>query len=358
MADVQLRQITKRFGPVEVCRGIDLDIADGEFVTLLGPSGCGKTTTLHLIAGLEDPTSGEIVMGGHSVNLLTPFERDVAMVFQNYALYPHMSVAENIGFTLKLRGVAKSEIRRRVASIAEMLELSAVLARLPAQLSGGQQQRVAIGRAMIRQPRVYLFDKPFSNLDAALRVRMRSEIKLLHQQLRVTSVFVTHDQEEALSISDRIAVMREGRIEQFGTPEEIYVRPLTQYVARFIGTPQIDFLIGQIASSEDGAAFRVGEVAFNLPASTQRRLDSVSALQLGVRPEHVFLSDRGAPAVVEIVQPVGPSTFVTLVWNGGKLTARVPGMVGYRPGDAVQFSVETRHLMYFDQDTGQRVDLA
>src|SRR5882672_8132859 len=249
MADIQLRQITKRFGPVEVCRGIDLDIADGEFVTLLGPSGCGKTTTLHLIAGLEDPTSGEIVMGGQSVNFLTPFERDVAMVFQNYALYPHMSVAENIGFTLKLRGVA---------TIAEMLELSAVLARLPAQLSGGQQQRVAIGRAMIRQPQVYLFDEPFSNLDAALRVRMRSEIKLLHQQLRVTSVFVTHDQEEALSISDRVAVMREGRIEQFGTPEEIYVRPMTQYVARFIGTPQIDFLAGQITAGEDGVVFRVG----------------------------------------------------------------------------------------------------
>jgi multiple sugar transport system ATP-binding protein len=358
MADVQLRQITKRFGPVEVCRGIDLDIADGEFVTLLGPSGCGKTTTLHLIAGLEDPTSGEIVMGGQSVNLLTPFERDVAMVFQNYALYPHMSVAENIGFTLKLRGVAKGEIRRRVATIAEMLELSAVLARLPAQLSGGQQQRVAIGRAMIRQPQVYLFDEPFSNLDAALRVRMRSEIKLLHQQLRVTSVFVTHDQEEALSISDRVAVMREGRIEQFGTPEEIYVRPMTQYVARFIGTPQIDFLAGQITAGEDGVVFRVGEALFELPGHVERQVASGTVFELGVRPEHVLLSDRGSAAAVEIVQPVGPSTFVTLAWNGGKLTARVPGMVGYRRGDAVQFSVETRHLMYFNQETGQRVDLA
>jgi multiple sugar transport system ATP-binding protein len=356
MADIQLKQITKRFGPVEVCRGIDLAIADGEFVTLLGPSGCGKTTTLHLIAGLEDPTSGEIHMAGRVVNDLTPFERDVAMVFQNYALYPHMTVAENIGFTLKLRGVAKSEIRHRVTTIAEMLELAAVLARLPAQLSGGQQQRVAIGRAMIRQPQVYLFDEPFSNLDAALRVRMRSEIKLLHQQLRVTSVFVTHDQEEALSISDRIAVMRDGRIEQFGTPEEVYVRPLTQYVARFIGTPQIDFLRGQVIAPDEGAAFRVGETAFSLSAVAANMLKPGAVLELGVRPEHVLLSDIGAPALVEIVQPVGPSTFVTLVWNGGKLIARVPGMAALKAGDKVHFSVEPRHLMLFDQANGQRVD--
>ena len=357
MADVQLRQITKRFGSVEVCRGIDLDIADGEFVTLLGPSGCGKTTTLNLMAGLEDPTTGEILMGGQLVNLLTPFERDVAMVFQNYALYPHMSVAENIGFTLKLRGVAKPEMRRRVSAIAEMLELSGVLDRLPAQLSGGQQQRVAIGRAMIRQPQVYLFDEPFSNLDAALRVRMRAEIKLLHQQLRVTSVFVTHDQEEALSISDRIAVMRAGRIEQIGTPEEIYVRPKTQYVARFIGTPQIDFMAGQTAADERGAIFRVGEATFNLPADLERRLAPGYTLELGVRPEHVVLSESGVAAVVEIVQPVGPSTFVTLKWNGGQLTARVPGLAHYRPGDTVQFRVEIGHLMLFDQITGLRVDL-
>jgi multiple sugar transport system ATP-binding protein len=358
MADVELKEVTKRFGTVEVCRGINLSISDGEFVTLLGPSGCGKTTTLHLVAGLEDPTSGEIHMSGRLVNALTPFERDVAMVFQNYALYPHMKVAENIGFTLKLRGVAAGEIRRRVAAIAEMLELTAVLDRLPAQLSGGQQQRVAIGRAMIRQPKVYLFDEPFSNLDAALRVKMRSEIKLLHLQLRVTSVFVTHDQEEALSISDRIAVMREGRIEQIGTPEEVYVRPLTQYVARFIGTPQIDFLAGDVVATADQAVFRIGEADFSLPPAAARRLATGTLLEVGVRPEHVLLSDRGISAAIEIVQPVGPSTFVTLVWKGGRLTARVPGMAGHRPGDKVRFTVEPRHLMFFDRASGWRIDMA
>jgi multiple sugar transport system ATP-binding protein len=356
MSDIELKKVSKRFGQVDVCRQIEIAIADGEFVTLLGPSGCGKTTTLHLIAGLEDPSAGEILMGGRVVNDLTPFERDVAMVFQNYALYPHMTVAENIGFTLKLRRVKAGEIERRVSAIAEILELSTVLARLPAQLSGGQQQRVAIGRAMIRQPQVYLFDEPFSNLDAALRVRMRSEIKLLHQQLRVTSVFVTHDQEEALSISDRVAVMHEGRIEQFGTPEDVYVRPSSQYVARFIGTPQIDFLKGQVRVEDGRASFCVGDVAFGLPGNLARILSPASSFELGIRPEHVRLDDRGAPALVEIVQPVGPSTFVTLVWSGGKLTARVPGMVGYRAGDTVRFSVDPQHVMFFDQANGQRID--
>jgi ABC-type sugar transport system ATPase subunit len=216
MAEVELRAITKSFGKVAVCKGVDLQVGDGEFVTLLGPSGCGKTTTLNLVAGLEDASAGDILIGGRRVNDLTPFERDVAMVFQNYALYPHMTVAENIGFTLRLRGIAREAMRQRVAAVANSLELAPVLDRLPAQLSGGQQQRVALGRAIIREPQVFLFDEPFSNLDAGLRIKMRAEVKELHQRLGVTSIFVTHDQEEALSLSDRVAVMREGRVEHSG----------------------------------------------------------------------------------------------------------------------------------------------
>ncbi len=234
-------------------------------MTLLGPSGCGKTTTLNIIAGLEEVTSGEVRIGGRAVNDLGPFERDVAMVFQNYALYPHMTVAENIGFTLRLRKRPREEIRARVGQVAATLELEHLLERLPRELSGGQQQRVALGRALIREPAVFLFDEPFSNLDAALRVRMRSEIKELHQRLRVTSVFVTHDQEEAMSISDRVAIMRAGRVEQVGTPEEVYARPVSTYVARFVGSPQMELLSGELLRTDGSARYHVGEVSFPVP---------------------------------------------------------------------------------------------
>ena len=239
--------MSKRFGSVLACSEVDLHISDGEFVTLLGPSGCGKTTTLNVLAGLEQATSGEVRIGGRVVNDLGPYERDVAMVFQDYALYPHMTVGENIGFTLRLRKRPRSEIATRVAAVAETLELTQLLHRLPRELSGGQQQRVALGRALIREPAVFLFDEPFSNLDATLRVRMRGEIKQLHQRLGVTSVFVTHDQEEAMSISDRVVVMRAGRVEQVGTPEDVYARPASRYVARFVGSPQVEILEGSAA---------------------------------------------------------------------------------------------------------------
>ena len=239
MPHIALRNVSKSYGPVEVCRDINLDVANGEFVTLLGSSGCGKTTILNMIAGLDEVSAGDILMDGRRVNDLEPIDRDVAMVFQNYALYPHMTVARNIGFTLKLKGVPEAEIAARVKAAAEALDLAHLLDRYPAQLSGGQQQRVAIGRAIVRAPKVFLFDEPFSNLDAALRHRMRAEVKELHARLGVTSIFVTHDQEEALSISDRIAILRKGVVEQYGTPEEIYAAPATTYVARFIGNPQI-----------------------------------------------------------------------------------------------------------------------
>ena len=355
MAEIELRRLVKRFGQVEVVRSVDLKIAHGEFVTLLGPSGCGKTTTLNMVAGVEEVSAGEILMNGKVVNELTPFQRDIAMVFQNYALYPHMTVAGNIGFTLRLQRLPKAEIRRKVAIIAEALELTHVIDRLPSQLSGGQQQRVAIGRAMIREPQAFLFDEPFSNLDAALRLRLRAEVKLLHQRLGATSLFVTHDQEEALSLADRIAVMRQGEVEQYGTPEEIYSRPRTRYVASFIGSPPIDFIAGRVEQDGATSAFQAGSVSFRLTSATAGLLAGTREVELAVRSEHVLVGERGEPAKVELVQPVGPASFVTLGWDGGTITARVPGMSRLRPGQTVCFSIEPEHLMFFDKANDRRV---
>jgi multiple sugar transport system ATP-binding protein len=349
---VELRRVSKSFGHHPVCRDINLAVREGEFVTLLGSSGCGKTTTLNIIAGLEDASAGDILMNGQRVNELSPVQRDVAMVFQNYALYPHMTVAQNIGFTLKMRKLRPAEIRSRVERVAQFLELSALLNRLPAQLSGGQQQRVAIGRALVREPRVFLFDEPFSNLDAGLRVRMRVEVKELHQRLGVTSIFVTHDQEEAMSISDRIAVMNLGVIEQFGTPEEIYNRPATRYVASFIGNPRIELYAGRMEQTPGGMACRIGAVVVPLNG---RGVAGGLDVDVGVRPEHVRIGDRGFPAIVRLVQPVGPATHVTLDWEGGSLTASVPGFVRLDHGSAVKAEIDPAHLLVFDRKTGKRL---
>jgi multiple sugar transport system ATP-binding protein len=355
MAHVELTNITKCYGPTTVCHDVTLTIDEGEFVTLLGSSGCGKTTMLNLIAGLDDPTSGEIRMGGRRVNELSPVQRDIAMVFQNYALYPHMTVAENIGFTLRLRGMQKSAIRARVEAVAASIELSHLLERLPSQLSGGQQQRVAIGRALVREPRVFLFDEPFSNLDAALRMRMRAEVKELHQRLGVTSIFVTHDQEEAMSISDRIAVMNKGRVEQVGTPEEIYASPTTRYVATFIGSPQIDLFRGQIEREGDEAFCRAGSVRLHLPSRVAAGAAHGVAVDVGIRAEYVSLVDHGIPARVRLVQPVGPSTHVTLDWEGGTLVARLNGFARVEPGVQAQFALDVEHLLLFDCEHGHRI---
>jgi ABC-type sugar transport system ATPase subunit len=358
MADVQLVGVTKRFGAVTAVDEVDLQIADGEFVTLLGPSGCGKTTTLNMIAGLEEVSAGEIRMGGRVVNDLSPFERDVAMVFQNYALYPHMTVGENIGFTLRLRKRPRAEIQGRVGRVADMLELGQLLDRLPRELSGGQQQRVALGRAVIREPAVFLFDEPFSNLDAALRIKMRGEIKELHQRLGVTSVFVTHDQEEALSISDRIAVYRAGRIEQVGTPEDVYARPASRYVARFIGSPQMDILAGDLVGAAVGVAggapgYRLGSAVFAVPPG----LDVEGPVDMGIRPEHVHLGGEGVPARVRIVQPIGPATHVTVEWDGGTATARVGGIGRLAPDDPIHVSFDPAGMVFFDRETGRRIEV-
>ena len=355
MADVELLGITKAFGAIEACKDVDLRIENGELVTLLGPSGCGKTTTLNIIAGLEEATSGEVRIGGRLVNDLGPFERDVAMVFQNYALYPHMSVAENIGFTLRLRKRPRDEIAKRVREVAETLELGQLLDRLPRELSGGQQQRVALGRALIREPAVFLFDEPFSNLDATLRVRMRGEIKELHQRLGVTSVFVTHDQEEAMSISDRVAIMRLGRVEQVGTPEEVYARPRSTYVARFVGSPQMDILQGAFERAEGETRFRVGEAAFTVPRGVAE-VAAGRAVDLGIRPEHVQLGAAGAPTLVRVVQPLGPMTYVTVGWDAGSLTARLPGMTQHEAGQEVMVSLAAEHLLLFERETGRRIE--
>ncbi|MEI6688192.1 MAG: ABC transporter ATP-binding protein [Thermoleophilia bacterium] len=356
MAEIELIGVEKRYGDVVVCSDVNLHIGDGEFLTLLGPSGCGKTTTLNMTAGLDEVTAGEIRMNGQVVNDLTPFERDVAMVFQNYALYPHMTVADNIGFTLKLRKFKKDEIKRRVDDVAEVLELSHVLDRLPRELSGGQQQRVALGRAVIRQPQVFLFDEPFSNLDAALRMRMRVEVKAMHQRLGITSIFVTHDQEEALSLSDRIAIMNGGKIEQIGTPEDVYSRPCSTYVARFIGSPQMDIMVGSIEDRGGRATYSVGSTSFEIPAGAAP--STHGAVDLGVRSEHIRIGQGGTPLKVIVVQPLGSETYVTLgdadlTFN---LTARVPGMARYTPGDLLDVSFDPEGLLFFDRESGRRIE--
>jgi ABC-type sugar transport system ATPase subunit len=357
MPHIKLIDVSKSYGSVQVCKNVSLEIRDREFVTLLGSSGCGKTTTLNMIGGLDEVTSGDILMDGNRVNDLEPIDRDVAMVFQNYALYPHMTVAQNIGFNLKLKGVAAGEIAQRVKATAAALDLAHLLERYPSQLSGGQQQRVAIGRAIIREPKVFLFDEPFSNLDAALRNRMRGEVKDLHSRLGVTSIFVTHDQEEALSISDRIAVMRAGAIEQFGTPEDVYARPATAYVAQFIGHPQVEIVSARLATSGSDQYAVCGEARFPLDsrqASTLARLKN--GFQLTIRPEHVRLSDTGVPVTVRDVQPVGPSTTVLLEWNGGAMLARLPGIARLTPGAKVHVSVDTGNLMFFEPENGRRIE--
>ncbi|MBZ9994315.1 ABC transporter ATP-binding protein [Mesorhizobium sp. BH1-1-4] len=354
MTDITLKEVSKRFGSVQVCHNIGLEIRSGEFITLLGSSGCGKTTTLNMVAGLEDSTSGDILIAGRRVNDLSPVERDVAMVFQNYALYPHMTVAQNIGFTLKMRGMAAALIREKIEKLAASLELNHVLERFPAQLSGGQQQRVAIGRALVREPRIFLFDEPFSNLDASLRVKMRAEVKQLHVQQNVTSIFVTHDQEEAMSISDRIAVMYRGRVEQFGTPEEIYACPATRYVASFIGSPQIELLDGALEDWNGAPFIRAGPRL--LPVSLgPGNFKPGRFVEFGVRPEHVRLGDNGIEGRVQILQPIGPATHVTIDTSAGAFVASVPGFLRVKPGDPVTIEIRASDMHVFDKETGLRL---
>jgi ABC-type sugar transport system ATPase subunit len=357
VATVSLRRVRKAFGTVEVVHGVDLEIADGEFVVLVGPSGCGKSTILRMVAGLEDVTSGEIAIDGTVVNERDPKDRDIAMVFQDYALYPHMSVAENMAFSLRYRGVARAEIQRRVEEAAAILDIAHLLARRPRELSGGQRQRVAMGRAIVRDPKVFLFDEPLSNLDAKLRVQMRTEIKRLRDRLRATTIYVTHDQVEAMTLADRIVVMQNGHIQQLGTPEEIYDMPATTFVAGFMGAPAMNLLPGAIAR---GAAVLPDGTAIPLPPESHGY--EGEALVIGLRPERLGYLPEGAttdrpvidaPAVV--VEPLGSETLVTLDLAGEALHVKVPPRSVRRPGERVRLAIAPDSVHLFDRATGRRL---
>jgi ABC-type sugar transport system ATPase subunit len=349
VASVTLRRLTKTFdaGAPSVLREVSLAVRDGEFLVLLGPSGCGKTTLLRCIAGLDEPTGGEILIGEREVTHLPPADRDVAMVFQNHALYPHLTARGNIAFPLSVRGVAAPEVARRVAETAERLGLTPLLERFPAQLSGGQRQRVALGRALVRAPRVFLFDEPLANVDAPLRAELRAELLALHRAVGATMLYVTHDQLEAMTLGQRIAVLHDGRLCQLGTPSEVYQRPADVFVARFIGSPGMNVVPGRgRGMREGGGVVECGSLS--VPVALEHYEGEI---HLGVRPEHVALcgEDQGVGnADVAIVEPLGAETLVHLRAGGPMLVARLPGLVELAPGDRVGIKLDRRHLHLFD----------
>ncbi|CAN7728768.1 sn-glycerol-3-phosphate ABC transporter ATP-binding protein UgpC [Variovorax sp. LjRoot84] len=350
MATVDIQDATKSFGSTRVIRGVSIDIRDGEFVVLVGPSGCGKSTLLRMIAGLEGIDAGEIRIGGRRVNGLLPKERDIAMVFQNYALYPHLTVADNLAFSLKLRHAPQQEIEQRVARAAKILGLEPLLARLPKQLSGGQRQRVAMGRAIVRDPQVFLFDEPLSNLDAKLRVAMRAEIRELHQRLKATTIYVTHDQIEAMTMADKIVAMHDGVVEQVGTPLELFDRPRNVFVAAFIGSPSMNLL--PVKVNDQGVVDNAGNhwAVPGVPAT------SGQALTLGVRPEHLRLDGAGVEARVVVVESTGSETHLVVDAGGTKLTCVLRERVSVRPGDQVRLGADSAHLHLFRADSGERLE--
>jgi multiple sugar transport system ATP-binding protein len=353
MASVAIRDVTKSFGALEVIHGVSVPIADGEFVVLVGPSGCGKSTLLRMIAGLENITSGEIRIGERVVNHLPPKERDIAMVFQNYALYPHMKVADNMAFSLKLRGAPKAEIDARVRDAADILGLGPLLERYPRQLSGGQRQRVAMGRAIVRDPQVFLFDEPLSNLDAKLRVAMRTEIKELHQRLKTTTVYVTHDQIEAMTMADRIVVMHDGIIEQMGAPLELYDRPRNLFVAGFIGSPAMNFLKGTIRAN--GALAFEGVDGVRLPLARAPTGSDGRAAVYGVRPEHFAIADDGAQAQVQVIEPTGSELQVVAKLGGEDIIAVFRERHAFKPGDMIRLKPDPQLVHLFDEASGERL---
>jgi multiple sugar transport system ATP-binding protein len=353
MASVEIRDVRKSFGAVETIKGVSVDVPDGSFVVLVGPSGCGKSTLLRMIAGLEDVTSGEIRIGDAVVNNVPPKERNIAMVFQNYALYPHMRVAQNMGFSLRLGGVAKDEIAKRVGRAAEILGLMPLLRRYPRQLSGGQRQRVAMGRSIVRDPRVFLFDEPLSNLDAQLRVKMRTEIKELHQRLKTTTIYVTHDQIEAMTMADRIVVMRDGLIEQVGGPLELYDRPENLFVAGFIGSPSMNFIPGELTGdggfrSRDGVSLPLGE------APREKR-----PIILGIRPEDLVRG--GAPGLipfsfpVRVIEPTGSEVQIIGTFEGNEIVAALKGRDAPKAGEVASLAFDPAKVHLFAPDSGKRI---
>ena len=355
MASVIVDQVRKAYGLVEVVHGLDLTIEDGAFVVLLGPSGCGKSTLLRMIAGLESVTSGTIQIGERGVTNLAPKDRNIAMVFQNYALYPHMNVADNMSFALKRAGTPKAEIEKRVTLAARILGLEMLLTRLPRQLSGGQRQRVAMGRAIVRDPAVFLFDEPLSNLDAKLRVQMRTEIKELHQRLGTTTVYVTHDQIEAMTMADRIVVLKDGRIEQTGHPLEVYDQPANLFVAGFIGSPTMNMIKGVIEQHGGKPVVRAADVMLPLPARAAA-LDG-RAVTVGIRPEHLgpVTHETGLKGTIMTVEPTGPETHVYVKLAGQEFCAITQERLDLRPGAPVHLQSSPESLHLFDQATGVRL---
>ena len=353
MGSITLNKVEKTYGTgpkaVKVIHGVNASIADGEFIAIVGPSGCGKSTLLRMVAGLEEISGGEISIGARVVNQLEPAERDIAMVFQNYALYPHMSVYDNMAYGLKIAKLPKAEIEVRVQKAAKILELGGLLDRTPRQLSGGQRQRVAMGRAIVRQPQVFLFDEPLSNLDAKLRAQTRLEIQKLHAELGVTSLFVTHDQVEAMTLGQRLIVMNGGRIEQIGTPEQVYGQPASTFVAGFIGSPPMNLLPGQA----EGSRFSIGGQHLPLSAPPPRG----GKLILGARPEHAELQDQGHwPLKVEMIEMLGAERLVYGKLGDAAFTLRIDATLRPpKPGDTVKLHVQPQHLHWFDSSSGQRL---
>ncbi|MVW73279.1 sn-glycerol-3-phosphate import ATP-binding protein UgpC [Bordetella sp. 15P40C-2] len=360
MATLSFRNVKKTYaGNVPVIHGIDMDVKDGEFIVIVGPSGCGKSTLMRMVAGLETVTSGEILIDDKVVNQLEPAERDIAMVFQNYALYPHMSVFDNMAYGLKIRKFSQDEIRQRVEAAAKILELEKLLDRRPRQLSGGQRQRVAMGRAIVREPKVFLFDEPLSNLDAKLRVAMRLEIMKLHRRLGTTSLYVTHDQVEAMTLAHRMIVMNQGVPEQIGTPMEVFEKPASIFVAGFIGSPPMNLInvvtsADGVITTEDGIALQIG--AEQVPARVRGR-----KVILGLRPEHIVLNQPGITAEVEMVETLGSEQLLHARCGQSALVVRCSTHLlasrGVTPGAQIQLGPDSRHaLHWFDQDTGRRID--
>ena len=355
-SSLHIKGIRKAFGKgdkaVEVLKRIDIDVAPGEFLILVGPSGCGKSTLLNIIAGLEEPTEGELHIAGKNVIGMAPAQRDIAMVFQSYALYPTMTVADNLGFALEMRKVPIEVRRKRIDEVASMLQIGHLLDRRPAQLSGGQRQRVAMGRALARDPQLFLFDEPLSNLDAKLRVEMRAEIKRLHHVSGITTVYVTHDQIEAMTLGSRIAVMKDGILQQIGTPDEIYRTPVNTYVAGFIGSPTMNFIDGRIERSGENGRFVFEGGALDLPCP-----DRVE-VTLGQRPEHIHLADD-APwrGEVVLVEPTGADTYVVVKTAAGLMTVRAPANTRIQVGEHACMTVSGRHNNWFDRASGQRITL-
>ena len=354
MASVTIGQVEKYFGRTHIIKGVSIDISDGEFCVLVGPSGCGKSTLLRMIAGLEEISAGDIHIGDKLVNQMPPKERDIAMVFQNYALYPHMTVRDNMAFSLLLAKQSAQVIAERVDIAAGILGLHALLDRYPRQLSGGQRQRVAMGRAIVRDPQVFLFDEPLSNLDAKLRVQMRTEIKELHQRLKTTTVYVTHDQIEAMTMADKIVVMHDGIVEQMGAPLDLYDRPANLFVAGFIGSPSMNFVHGTVdssgklsATSKKGATLPLGKLGSAKPGQ---------AIVYGIRPEHIHLSDQGVEAEVVVVEPTGSETQVVVRLKGEEMVCVFRERITAKPGETIKILPDPDLVHLFDAASGKRID--